>query len=90
MKSSFSSSSPYDTTTIAATDVVPADNAEAPTNDDSQEETADRTAGADGLSDALATTDGGGGSSSHHHQYHSTNFNHNNPFTVLATHTYQR
>ena len=78
MKSSFSSSSPDDVTTITATDAVPADNAEAPTKDDSQEEAADGTAGADGLSDALATTDGERGSSSHHHQQHSTNFNHSN------------
>ena len=78
MKSSFSSSSPDDVTTITATDAAPADNAKAPTKDNSQEEAADGTAGTDGLSDALATTDGGGGSSSHHHQHHSTNFNHSN------------
>ena len=78
MKSYFSSSPPDDVTTITATDAVPADNAEAPTKDDSQEEAADGTAGADGLSDALATAGGGGGSSSHHHQHHSANFNHNN------------
>ena len=79
MKSSFSSSFPDDLTTITAADAVPTDNAEAPAKDDSQEEAADgQRAGADGLSDALATTDGGGGSSFHHHQHHSTNFNHSN------------
>ena len=78
MKSSFFSSSPDDVTTITVTDAVPADNAKAPAKDDSQEEAADGTTGADGLSDALAATDGGGGSSSHQHQHHSTNFNHNN------------
>ena len=62
MKSSFSSSSPDDVTVITATDVVLADNAGAPAKDDSQEEAADGTAGADGLSNALATMDEGGGS----------------------------
>ena len=78
MKSSFSSSSPDDVTTIPVTDAVLADNVEAPAKDNSQEEAADGTAGADGLSDALTTTEGGGGSSSHHHRHYSTNFNHSN------------
>ena len=64
MKSSFSSSSPDGVTTITATNAVPADNAEAPAKNNSQEEAANETAGADGLSGVLATTDGGGGSSS--------------------------
>ena len=75
MKSSVSSSSPDDVTTITATDAVPADNAEAPAKDYSQEEAAEGIAGADGLSGDLVTTDGEGGSSSRHHQRHSTNFN---------------
>ena len=78
MKSPFSSSSLDDVTTITATDAVPTDNAEAPSKDDSQEEASDGTAGGDGLSDALATTDRGDGSSFRHHQHHSTNFNHRN------------
>ena len=78
MKLSFSSSSPDDVNTITATDAVPVDNAKVPVKDDSQEEAADGTAGADGLSDALAATDRGGGSSSHHNQHHSTNFSHSN------------
>ena len=64
IKLPFSSSSPDGVTTITATDAVPADNAEALAKDDSQGEGVDRTMGADGLSDALATTNGGGGSSS--------------------------
>ena len=43
---------------------MPADNAEASAKNDSQEEEANGTAGADRLSDVLAMTDGGGGSSS--------------------------
>ena len=64
MKSSFSSSSPDDVSAITATDAVPADNAEAPVKDDSQEEAEGGSAGVDGFSDALATADGGCGSSS--------------------------
>ena len=56
MKSPFSSSFPDDVTAITATDEVTVDYAEAPAKDDSQEEVADREAGADGFSDALATT----------------------------------
>ena len=64
MKSYFSSSPPDDVTATTAIDKVPTDNTEAPVKDNSQEEAADRTAGAGGLSDVLATTDGGGDSSS--------------------------
>ena len=46
------------------TDAVPEDNAEAPAKDSFEEEVLGGTAGADGLSDTLATTDGGGGTSS--------------------------
>ena len=46
-------------TATTKTDTAPADGIEAPTNDDSEEEAADGTAGADGL--LRATADGGGG-----------------------------
>ena len=49
---------------MKATDAVPTDNANVPAKNDSQEEAADGTAGGDGFSDALDTTNGGGGSSS--------------------------
>ena len=45
-------------------DAAPEDNAEAPAKEGFEEETWNRTAGADGLFDALATADGEGGSSS--------------------------
>ena len=59
------SSSSFDAVTITtATDAASEDNDEAPTKDSFNEEASDGTAGADGLSNALAMTDGGGGSSS--------------------------
>ena len=45
-------------------DAAPEDDAEAPTKNSFGEEELGGTAGANGLSDALVTTDGGGGSSS--------------------------
>ena len=63
------SSSSFDITTTATettwpTDVMPADKAKAPENEDVKKETADETVGGNGLFGALAMADGGGGSSS--------------------------
>ena len=61
--SSFFSLSFDAVTTTTATDVAPADAADALAKNGSEEEVVDGTAGADGLFETLTTADGGGASS---------------------------